>query len=101
MPTQNAITRCADCRALRYEGSDCRNCGGSAAEPMPKPLRPFAIASRENSYVLDPSNWIDIATFASRKSARAYADSIADEMCSRDMPLRVVVYNGTRSHDAR
>jgi hypothetical protein len=60
--------------------------------------RLFAIASPSNSYVLDPANWADIATFATRRAARTYADSIVPEMPSSDLPLRVVAYNGERCH---
>jgi hypothetical protein len=60
--------------------------------------RLYAIASPEQAYVLDPSNWRDTATFTTRKAARAYADLIKPEMPSKDLPLRVVVYNGTQYH---
>lgn len=62
---------------------------------MPDSSPAFAIRSRGNSLVLDPVDWRSIATFPTRKAARAYADSILPQMPSKDTPLRVVVYTET------
>lgn len=56
------------------------------------PDQTFAIRSPSNALVLDPSDWTSIATFTTRKAARAYADSILPSMPSKDTPLRVVAY---------